>query len=107
MVHEPPRDLKAEADLPKLEPKESEPVRDLTNDTCCAGFETEPSDELSTMERPSNWDAKRPRESERDLKKDDLSVRLEAKPRELERDLTSDECSAKLEAELIVLVSDL
>ena len=59
------------------------------------------------MERPSNWDATRPRESERDLKKDDLSVRLEAKPRELERDLTSDECSAKLEAELIVLVSDL
>jgi len=59
------------------------------------------------MERPSNWDATRPRESDRVLKRDDLSVKLEAKPRELERDLTSDKCSAKLEAELIVLVSDL
>ena len=107
MVHDPPRDLKAKADLPKLEPKESEPVRDLTSDSCCAGFENEPTDVFSVMERPSNWDATRPRESDRDLKRDDLSVRLEAKPRELERDLTSDKCSAKLEAELIVLVSDL
>ena len=54
MVHDPPRDLKAKADLPKLEPKESEPVRDLTNDTCCAEFENEASDMLRAMERPSD-----------------------------------------------------
>ena len=54
MVHEPPRDLKAEADLPTLESKASEPVRDLTNDICCAEFETEPSDMLRAMERPSD-----------------------------------------------------
>jgi hypothetical protein len=60
VVHESPKDLKAEADLPKLEPKESELVRDLTNDICRAEFETEPSDVFRAMERPSNWDATRP-----------------------------------------------
>jgi hypothetical protein len=54
VVHESPKDLKAEADLPKLEPEESELVRDLTNDICRAGFETEPSDVFRAMERPSN-----------------------------------------------------
>jgi hypothetical protein len=54
VVHKPLKDLKVDADLPKLEPEESEPVRDLTNDICCAGFETEPSDVFSAIERPSN-----------------------------------------------------
>jgi hypothetical protein len=107
VVHESANDLKAEADLPKLEPKESEPVRDLANDIWCAGFVTVPSDVFRGMERPSNWDATRPRESDKDLKRDDLSLKLEANPREPERDLTIDACSARLEAELTVTVSDL
>jgi hypothetical protein len=78
VLHESPKDLKAEADLPKVEPKESEPVRDLTSDVCCTGFETEPSDVFRDTERPSTWDATRLRESDRDRKNDDLPAKLEA-----------------------------
>jgi hypothetical protein len=93
--------------VPKLEPDNSEPARDLSNDFCCAGFETQPSDVFIATKRPSDWDATALRESDWDLKKDDLSVKPEAKPRELERDLANDACSATFEAELIVMVSDL
>jgi len=54
VVHESLKDLEAEAALLRLEPEESEPVRDLKIDICCAGFEVEPSEVFRAMERPSN-----------------------------------------------------